>query len=82
MSLPTNACQAERSGKGHSDAVHRYRLSEISEAYRVFSNRLDGVLKVSVTPILTAYQRPEGRPSGSALRVGPLLFRTAALSLG
>ncbi len=30
--------------------THRFRLSEIGEAYRVFSNRLDGVLKVAITP--------------------------------
>jgi len=30
--------------------THRFRLAEIVEAYRVFSNRLDGVLKVAITP--------------------------------
>ena len=30
--------------------THRFRLSEIGEAYGVFSNRLDGVLKVAITP--------------------------------
>jgi threonine dehydrogenase-like Zn-dependent dehydrogenase len=30
--------------------THRFRLSQIDEAYRIFSNRLDGVLKVAVTP--------------------------------
>ena len=30
--------------------THRFRLSQIGEAYRVFSNRLDGVLKVAITP--------------------------------
>jgi alcohol dehydrogenase len=30
--------------------THRFRLEEIGEAYRVFSNRLDGVLKVSIRP--------------------------------
>ncbi|HET9344408.1 MAG TPA: alcohol dehydrogenase catalytic domain-containing protein [Candidatus Limnocylindrales bacterium] len=30
--------------------THHYRLGEIREAYRVFSNRLDGVLKVAITP--------------------------------
>ena len=30
--------------------THHFRLSEIGEAYRVFSNRLDGVLKVAITP--------------------------------
>ncbi len=29
--------------------THRFRLTEIGEAYRVFSNRLDGVLKVAIT---------------------------------
>jgi threonine dehydrogenase-like Zn-dependent dehydrogenase len=30
--------------------THRYPLSQIEEAYRVFSNRLDGVLKVAIVP--------------------------------
>jgi alcohol dehydrogenase len=30
--------------------THRYPLAEIGEAYRVFSNRLDGVLKIAVAP--------------------------------
>jgi len=30
--------------------THRFRLGEINEAYRIFSNRLDGVLKVVITP--------------------------------
>ena len=30
--------------------THRFPLAEINEAYRVFSNRLDGVLKVAITP--------------------------------
>jgi len=30
--------------------THRFRLDEINEAYRVFGNRLDGVMKVVVTP--------------------------------
>ena len=30
--------------------THHFRLSQIGEAYRVFSNRLDGVLKVAITP--------------------------------
>jgi alcohol dehydrogenase len=30
--------------------THRYPLAEIREAYRIFSNRLDGVLKVAITP--------------------------------
>ena len=30
--------------------THRFPLAEIGEAYRVFSNRLDGVLKVAITP--------------------------------
>jgi threonine dehydrogenase-like Zn-dependent dehydrogenase len=30
--------------------THRFRLSQIDEAYRIFSNRLDGVLKVAITP--------------------------------
>ena len=30
--------------------THRFSLAEIGEAYRIFSNRLDGVLKVAITP--------------------------------
>jgi threonine dehydrogenase-like Zn-dependent dehydrogenase len=30
--------------------THRFTLDQIGEAYRVFSNRLDGVLKVAIRP--------------------------------
>jgi threonine dehydrogenase-like Zn-dependent dehydrogenase len=30
--------------------THRFSLEEIGEAYRIFSNRLDGVLKVAIRP--------------------------------
>ena len=30
--------------------THRFALDEIGEAYRIFSNRLDGVLKVAIKP--------------------------------
>ena len=30
--------------------THRFSLAEIGDAYRIFSNRLDGVLKVAITP--------------------------------
>ena len=30
--------------------THRFPLSEIEEAYRIFENRLDGVIKVAVSP--------------------------------
>ena len=30
--------------------THRFSLDEIGEAYQIFSNRLDGVLKVAITP--------------------------------
>ena len=30
--------------------THRFKLAEIGEAYVIFSNRLDGVLKVAITP--------------------------------
>jgi len=30
--------------------THRFSLDDIGEAYRIFSNRLDGVLKVAITP--------------------------------
>lgn len=29
--------------------THRYRLGDIEEAYRVFENRLDGVIKIAIT---------------------------------
>ncbi len=29
--------------------THRYRLSDIEEAYRIFENRLDGVIKIAIT---------------------------------
>lgn len=29
--------------------THRYRLADIEEAYRVFENRLDGVIKIAIT---------------------------------
>jgi putative acetyltransferase len=31
--------------------THRFPLSEIEEAYRIFENKLDGVIKVAVEPI-------------------------------
>ena len=30
--------------------THRYRLADLEEAYRVFENRLDGVIKIAITP--------------------------------
>ena len=30
--------------------THRYRLEEIEEAYRVFENKLDGVIKIAIEP--------------------------------
>ena len=30
--------------------THRFRLADIGEAYRIFSDRLDGVLKIAVAP--------------------------------
>ena len=30
--------------------THRFTLSEINEAYRIFANRLDGVMKVAIRP--------------------------------
>jgi len=39
---------------GHFDpaplVTHRFRLDQIAEAYDLFSNRRDGVLKVAITP--------------------------------
>ena len=28
--------------------THRYRLEDIEEAYRIFENKLDGVIKVAI----------------------------------
>ena len=30
--------------------THRYRLGDIAEAYRIFENKLDGVIKIAVAP--------------------------------
>ena len=30
--------------------VHRYKLADIAEAYHLFENKLDGVIKVAVEP--------------------------------
>jgi threonine dehydrogenase-like Zn-dependent dehydrogenase len=30
--------------------THRYKLADIEEAYRIFENKLDGVIKVAVFP--------------------------------
>jgi threonine dehydrogenase-like Zn-dependent dehydrogenase len=30
--------------------THRFKLDDIEEAYRIFSNQLDGVLKVAIEP--------------------------------
>ena len=30
--------------------THRYKLEEIEEAYELFANQRDGVLKVAITP--------------------------------
>ena len=30
--------------------THRYKLENIEEAYRIFENKLDGVIKVAVKP--------------------------------
>ena len=30
--------------------THRYRLEDIEEAYHLFENKLDGVIKIAVTP--------------------------------
>lgn len=39
---------------GHFDPLplitHRFSLTDIGEAYRIFSNRLDNVLKVAIRP--------------------------------
>ena len=29
--------------------THRYKLKDIEEAYRIFENKLDGVIKVAIT---------------------------------
>lgn len=35
--------------QGPRDAIVQVTLGEIEEAYRIFENRLDGVIKVAVT---------------------------------
>ena len=30
--------------------THRYKLKDIEEAYRIFENKLDGVIKVAIRP--------------------------------
>ena len=30
--------------------THRYKLDDIEEAYHLFENKLDGVIKVAITP--------------------------------
>ena len=30
--------------------THRYKLEDIEEAYRVFENKLDGVIKIAINP--------------------------------
>ena len=30
--------------------THRFKLKDIEEAYRIFENKLDGVIKVAVNP--------------------------------
>ena len=30
--------------------THRYKLADIAEAYHLFENKLDGVIKVAVEP--------------------------------
>jgi threonine dehydrogenase-like Zn-dependent dehydrogenase len=34
----------------HPLITHRFRLSHLNEAYSLFANRLDGVMKVAVRP--------------------------------
>lgn len=31
--------------------THRFPLNEIEEAYRIFENKLDGVIKVAITKV-------------------------------
>jgi alcohol dehydrogenase len=30
--------------------THRFRLEDIEEAYRIFENKLDGVIKIAIEP--------------------------------
>jgi threonine dehydrogenase-like Zn-dependent dehydrogenase len=30
--------------------THRYQLEDIEEAYRIFENKLDGVIKIAIEP--------------------------------
>ena len=35
--------------------THRFALDDIEEAYRIFENKLDGVIKIAITPAKNAY---------------------------
>ena len=39
-------------GKIHTTALitHRFPLSQIEDAYHIFENKLDGVIKITITP--------------------------------
>jgi hypothetical protein len=35
---------------GPGDVTHRFKLDQIEQAYELFANQRDGVLKVAITP--------------------------------
>ena len=51
--------------------THRFPLSEIEEAYRIFENRLDGVIKVAITA-----SNAEGRARNDQRRTAAVYIRS------
>ena len=47
--------------------THRYKLEDIEEAYRIFENKLDGVIKIAVAP--------SGEPSEKQMKYQDLIAR-------
>jgi hypothetical protein len=41
--------------------THRYKLADIEEAYHLFENKLDGVIKVTVEPKFLKETKGRGR---------------------
>ena len=48
---PMKALTYIEAGKIHTTPLitHRYKLEDIEEAYHLFENKLDGVIKVAIT---------------------------------
>ena len=49
MQTPDNPDYYLKHGFDKAYSNYRFPLSEIEEAYRIFENRLDGVIKVAIT---------------------------------